>query len=575
MKWSHLTIIGLTAIGNAQPLTNPYSKWSQAASIQGLVVDLGYGRFEGQQDSSLNAWLGLRYAASTAGNMRFQAPQVPDANDTRTTSTTDWQVQCIQGSGSGSEDCLFLNVHAPQNASDLPVFVFIHGGGYNQGSAAFNPTGFINDNNNRFVTVFIQYRLGVFGFLSSEEVKKRGQLNAGLLDMELALQWVQNYIHLFGGDPRRVTIGGESAGAGAVMLLSLLCGGHLGESLFTSVIGASPYLPKQFNYDDDVAQSAYAYVASQTGCTGAQSVFDCLVQANATMLSTAGQSLGNSRTYTSWGFVPVTDGMILQQLPSQQLRRKQVNGKRILIGNNANEAQPWFTPKGIVTSADFENFFREVFPLFSDSDFSKLKEVYPSSGDTNPHMTNYSTLGYTGPTALTMSGWANGEQQRVNNLQAEVLFVCPAYWLAAAFPEAWKYEFSVPPGLHGYDMGAYFYRNGDWPAEFVIAFENIWGNFIVHGDPRISQSLACGTNCDPRTADMTLWKPWNGEHSVQLSANMTGGTLAFYNATSTLVPSIAEPGLSNSYTLSDSVTWEGGRGNRCRFWQEMGPKIPQ
>lgn len=58
MKWSHLTIIGLVAIGNAQPLTNPYSKWSQAASIQGLVVDLGYGRFGGKQDSSLNAWLG-------------------------------------------------------------------------------------------------------------------------------------------------------------------------------------------------------------------------------------------------------------------------------------------------------------------------------------------------------------------------------------------------------------------------------------------------------------------------------------------------------------------------------------
>jgi hypothetical protein len=58
MKWSHLTIIGLVAIGNARPLTNPYSKWSQAASIQGPVVDLGYGRFEGKQDSSLNAWLG-------------------------------------------------------------------------------------------------------------------------------------------------------------------------------------------------------------------------------------------------------------------------------------------------------------------------------------------------------------------------------------------------------------------------------------------------------------------------------------------------------------------------------------
>lgn len=106
-------------------------------------------------------------------------------------------------------------------------------------------------------------------------------------------------------------------------------------------------------------------------------------------------------------------------------------------------------------------------------------------------------------------------------------------------------------------------------------YADIWGNFIVHGDPRISQNLACGTNCDPRTADMTQWKPWNREHPVQLSANMTGGTPALYNAAGTLVPSIAGPGLSNSYTLSDGVTWEGGRGNRCKFLQEMGPKIPQ
>ena len=66
-------------------------------------------------------------------------------------------------------------------------------------------------------------------------MKRHGQLNAGLLDMELALQWVQSYAHLFGGDPRRVTISGESAGGGSVMLMSLLRGGRLGTSLFQQV----------------------------------------------------------------------------------------------------------------------------------------------------------------------------------------------------------------------------------------------------------------------------------------------------------------------------------------------------
>lgn len=73
-------------------------------------------------------------------------------------------------------------------------------------------------NNHGFLLVIIQYRLGAFGFLSSSEVAKYGVANAGLYDMEFALEWVQEYIGRFGGDPKRVTISGESAGAGAVML---------------------------------------------------------------------------------------------------------------------------------------------------------------------------------------------------------------------------------------------------------------------------------------------------------------------------------------------------------------------
>lgn len=83
----------------------------------------------------------------------------------------------------------------------------------------------INTNNNGFITVEIQYRLGAFGQLASGDVQRRGKLNAGLLDQRFALEWVQKYISKFGGDPARVTLGGESSGAASVMYQSLAYGG--------------------------------------------------------------------------------------------------------------------------------------------------------------------------------------------------------------------------------------------------------------------------------------------------------------------------------------------------------------
>jgi len=90
-------------------------------------------------------------------------------------------------------------------------------------------------NNNAFISVIIQYRLGAFGFLSGDDVEAGGALNAGLLDMNFALQWVQRYISKFGGDSERVTIAGESAGAGAVMYQAMAYGGVKKASLFQNV----------------------------------------------------------------------------------------------------------------------------------------------------------------------------------------------------------------------------------------------------------------------------------------------------------------------------------------------------
>ena len=120
------------------------------------------------------------------------------------------------------------------------------GGGYGAASATgfdFSPMAQTVDNG--FVTVVIQYRLGAFGFLSSAEVAEHGTPNAALHDMRFALQWVQKYIDRFGGNPDEVTIAGESAGGGAVMLMAMANGGEDGTTLFRRGIASSPYLPTQ------------------------------------------------------------------------------------------------------------------------------------------------------------------------------------------------------------------------------------------------------------------------------------------------------------------------------------------
>jgi carboxylesterase type B len=107
-----------------------------------------------------------------------------------------------------------------------------------------DPTEIMKQNNNGFVSVLIQYRLGAFGFLGGEDVKEDGVLNAGLIDQNFALKWVQANIGKFGGDPSKVTIAGESSGAASVLYQAMAYGGKQKENLFNNVITASPWFPE-------------------------------------------------------------------------------------------------------------------------------------------------------------------------------------------------------------------------------------------------------------------------------------------------------------------------------------------
>lgn len=124
----------------------------------------------------------------------------------------------------------------PQS-SRLPVVVQIHGGGYTIGnSLTFDGHEFTAAANGSLIYVQIQYRLGPYGFLSSPSIRSNGTANAGLLDQRAALEWVQNHISAFGGDPNKVTIWGGSAGGGSVTNQMILYGANASSPPFSAAI---------------------------------------------------------------------------------------------------------------------------------------------------------------------------------------------------------------------------------------------------------------------------------------------------------------------------------------------------
>ncbi|XP_068084827.1 esterase FE4-like [Anabrus simplex] len=167
------------------------------------------------------SFLGIPYAKPPVGNLRFKAP-IPAEPWNGTLEALYEGNMCKQTDRAGTaplgdEDCLFLNVYTPELPGSgplRPVMVWIHGGGYLFGSGNKDGQGPQFLLNEGVVYVSINYRLGVFGFLSTEDEVAPG--NAGLKDQVLALRWVQQNIAAFGGDPDQVTIFGESAGGTSV-----------------------------------------------------------------------------------------------------------------------------------------------------------------------------------------------------------------------------------------------------------------------------------------------------------------------------------------------------------------------
>jgi para-nitrobenzyl esterase len=239
------------------------------------------GKVEGKlsSDGQVREFLGIPFAAPPVGPLRWKPPQ-PPAKWHGVRSAANFGNRCIQSGGypdmifrdaGQSEDCLTLNVWTPANAKHgkLPVMVWIYGGGFNTGGTSEARQDGEHLAHKGVLVVSMNYRLGIIGFFAHRELAAESPQHAsgnyGLMDQTAALQWVQRNIAAFGGDPKNVTIFGESAGSTSV---STQMASPLAQGLFAHAIGESGgafshpgltfvSLADCENRDEDFAQTAF------------------------------------------------------------------------------------------------------------------------------------------------------------------------------------------------------------------------------------------------------------------------------------------------------------------------------
>lgn len=193
-------------------------------------------------------------------------------------------------------------------------------------------------------------------------------------------------------------------------------------------------------------------------------------------------------------------------------------------------------------------------------------------------------MGDSGPTANTVSSMATGIQQTAFNIAAESIFQCPSQWIAESFSsnrQVWKYQYSLDPAYHGADLGAYFVSTSGLPNPgFQRSFQMIWGSFIINDTPVISVEDATAgmanatVPIDANHPDQISWPQYSVQDATFMNLNTTGGEVSLVTVTDELSYYVRTgAGIVNTFRLANATTWEGGRGERCRFWQSIAPRV--
>ncbi|RKS76934.1 para-nitrobenzyl esterase [Actinomadura pelletieri DSM 43383] len=348
----------------------------------GTVVQTDSGPVCGLDGDGIKNWLGIPYAASPVGNLRWEAP-APHPGWTSTLQATESGSACPQPGdfrpGSTNEDCLKLDVRVPENAGNgpLPVMVQLHGGGFRLGVPS-NGTRLATAG--KVIQVEVRYRLGIIGFLSHASLGANAG-NYGIEDQQAALGWVKRNIGKFGGDPGNVTIFGPSAGGSSVCAnmasptaSGLFHKGIIESGEYNSLRGVhatwqaqdcAAKLPTQ-----QQAQQAGARFATAVGCGGAADVAACLRQVPVqTLLDKAGDGLGPD----SGTLAPIVDGKTLTKSPGKAFDSGDFNKVPVIHGVARDETQirPADTPQQFqaLIQSQYGNIAQKVLKRYPLSEY--------------------------------------------------------------------------------------------------------------------------------------------------------------------------------------------------------------
>ncbi|KAH8881217.1 carboxylesterase [Thozetella sp. PMI_491] len=360
------------------------SRTPEANTVNGTYVGKYLPEF--QQD----AFLGMPFALPPTSTRRFQRPHYINESFSGTRNATNYGLACPQYSPPNvfgtaiSEDCLTINVVRPHGvgANDsLPILTWIYGGGFDGGGTSdprYNLSGIVRlsqEMGKPIIGVSFNYRINKLGFLQSPQLLAEGSSNAGFHDQRLGLKWVQENIQAFGGDPKRVTIWGESAGAQAIGLHLHAYDGK-DEGLYHACIMESggpvgaPLPPMTF-YSGYIES-----LCDAMGCTGAKDVIGCLRAVPCSQWQNA------STTSLIWN--PLIDGELWSDYPSVLAAQQKFRKVPVLIGTNSDEGCTFATQGVDNETALFQAFLNYRHYAIQPGMARRLLDLYPDDPANQP-----------------------------------------------------------------------------------------------------------------------------------------------------------------------------------------------
>lgn len=454
-----------------------FSEAQQAENQNAFPVQLtiANGTIEGEFDikTNIQSFKGIPFAQPPVGDLRWKAPQ-PLTNWTGVKQTKKFGPRAIQSNVFGdmgfrsdgmSEDCLYLNVWSPaKSANDkLPVLVYFYGGGFAAGDGSERRYDGENMAKKGIVTLTVNYRLGIWGFFAHPELTKESPNHAsgnyGLLDQNAALKWVQANISKFGGDPKRVTIAGESAGSIAV---SAQMASPLSKGLIAGAIGESggSIFPTLAPVPLAEAEKIGLEYAQKIGATSLKNLREM------STLELYQKSLGSSLGV----FKTTIDGYFLTKTLPETFEAKQQAMIPLLLGWNSEE----MTYRALTAGKDISNetYIQKVKELYGKKADEVLK-LYPTG---TLEVTEQSATDLSGDRFIAYSTWKWFDLHRKNSTQ-------PVYRYYYTHPRPEMRDNSLEAGL----AGGVIKKNSNTPkapipkgavhsAEIEYAMGNLAGN---------------------------------------------------------------------------------------------------